>query len=129
MAGGVGFGREKEGGNEGKRKKIAASQPVNLVRTLVVCAPKMFSVTPPPKAAPRPSLFGRCIRMTRVINTATSMSIARKTLMRTFIGSGQYRQIAPFVNALHAAPSSEPRMSRRELDGFKPSSFRNGILA
>ena len=52
-------------------KKIPVSQPVNLTRTLVVCAPKIFSVTPPPKAAPRPSLFGRCIRMTSSIRRAT----------------------------------------------------------
>ena len=54
-----------------RRKKIAASQPVTLVSTLVVCAPKMFSVTPPPKAAPRPSLFGRCIRMTSIMSNAS----------------------------------------------------------
>src|SRR5436190_7862477 len=52
-------------------KKIPVSQPVNLTRTLVVCAPKIFSVTPPPKAAPSPSLFGRCIRMTSSIRSAT----------------------------------------------------------
>ncbi len=44
-----------------RAKKIPASQEVNLTSTLVVCAPKIFSVTPPPKAAPSPSLFGRCI--------------------------------------------------------------------
>ena len=96
-----------------RTKKIPASQPVNFVSTLVVCAPKIFSVTPPPKAAPRPSLFGRCIRMTSAINTATSMSMARRTLIRMFIASGQYRQVAPLVNALHAALSSEPRSVAR----------------
>lgn len=50
---------------------MAASQPVTLVKTLVVWAPKIFSVTPPPKAAPSPSLFGRCMRMTSIISTAT----------------------------------------------------------
>ena len=54
-----------------RRKNIAASQPVIFVSTFVVCAPKMFSVTPPPKAAPRPSLFGRCIRITRIMSKAT----------------------------------------------------------
>jgi hypothetical protein len=53
------------------RKKIAASQPVTFVSTLVVWAPKIFSVTPPPKAAPKPSLFGRCIRMMSIMSTAT----------------------------------------------------------
>ena len=33
--------------------------------------------------------------------------------MRIFIGSGQYRQIAPLVNVRHATLSSEPRMPRR----------------
>jgi hypothetical protein len=53
-----------------RRKNRAASQLVIFVSTLVVCAPKMFSVTPPPNAAPRPSLFGRCIKITRTINNA-----------------------------------------------------------
>jgi hypothetical protein len=52
-------------------KKIPVSQEVNLTSTLVVWAPKIFSVTPPPKAAPSPSLFGRCIRITRTISSAT----------------------------------------------------------
>lgn len=52
-------------------KKMPASQAVNFTSTLVVCAPKIFSVTPPPKAAPKPSLFGRCIRITKTMSTAT----------------------------------------------------------
>jgi len=52
------------------RKKIPVSQPVNLTRTLVVWAPKIFSVTPPPNAAPSPSLLGRCIKMTSTIKSA-----------------------------------------------------------
>src|SRR5207244_12210465 len=54
-----------------RAKKIPANQPVNLTSTLVVCAPKIFSFTPPPKAAPSPSLFGRCIKMTSNIRSAT----------------------------------------------------------
>src|SRR5579864_5511993 len=54
------------------RKKIPVNQPVNFTRTLVVCAPKIFSVTPAPNAAPSPSLFGRCIKMTSSIKSATS---------------------------------------------------------
>ena len=73
-------------------KKIPASQAVNLTSTFVVCAPKMFSVTPPPKAAPKPSLFGRCIRITKVMSTATSTYIARRKLIRIVIGSGEYEQ-------------------------------------
>src|SRR5262249_45390868 len=57
---------------KGSRKKIPASQAVNFTRTFVVCAPKIFSVTPAPNAAPRPSLFGRCIKMTSSIRSATS---------------------------------------------------------
>src|SRR5262249_13457247 len=45
-------------------KKMPASHVVNFTSTLVVCAPKIFSVTAPPNAAPKPSLFGRCIRIT-----------------------------------------------------------------
>src|SRR5205814_6715788 len=50
-------------------KKMPVSQPVNFTSTFVVCAPKIFSVTPPPNAAPRPSLFGRCIKMTSNIRS------------------------------------------------------------
>jgi hypothetical protein len=55
-----------------RRKKIPASHAVNFTSTLVVCAPKIFSVTPAPNAAPRPSLLGRCIKMTSSIKSATS---------------------------------------------------------
>ena len=67
---------------------MPASHAVNLTSTLVVCAPKMFSVTAPPKAAPRPSLFGRCIRITSTISNATSTKIPKSKLMRRFIGTG-----------------------------------------
>ena len=69
-------------------KKMLASQVVIVVNTLVVCAPKMFSVTPPPNAAPSPSLFGRCIRMTSIMSTATSASTTRRRLIKTGIGTG-----------------------------------------
>jgi hypothetical protein len=42
-----------------------------LVRTVVVCAPKIFSVIPEPNAAPKPSLRGRCMRTTKVSSTQT----------------------------------------------------------
>jgi len=51
---------------------MPASHAVNFTNTFVVCAPKMFSVTAPPKAAPKPSLFGRCIRITSTMSNATS---------------------------------------------------------
>jgi hypothetical protein len=44
---------------------------VALVRTVVVCAPKIFSVIPEPKAAPSPSLRGRCMRTTKVSSMQT----------------------------------------------------------
>ena len=69
-------------------KKMLASQVVIVVNTLVVCAPKMFYVTPPPKAAPSPSLFGRCIRMTSIMSTATSASRTSSKLIKMGIGTG-----------------------------------------
>ena len=65
---------------------MPASQVVNFTSTLVVCAPKMFSVTPPPNAAPKPSLFGRCIRMTNTISAATSTKMPRQKLIKRVIG-------------------------------------------
>jgi len=61
---------------------MPASHAVNFTSTLVVCAPKMFSVTAPPNAAPKPSLFGRCIRITSTISSATSTKLARQRLIR-----------------------------------------------
>ena len=50
-------------------------------RALVVPAPKMFSVMPPPNAAPSPSLFGRCISTSKMMSSDTSTLIARRILM------------------------------------------------
>ena len=68
-------------------KKIPASHVVNFTRTLVVCAPNIFSVTPPPNAAPRPSLFGRCIRITSTMSTETSAKSTSNRLIKRFIGT------------------------------------------
>jgi len=68
-------------------KKIPASQVVNFTSTLVVCAPKILSVTAPPNAAPSPSLFGRCIRITRTMSNDTSTKSARDRLISKFIGT------------------------------------------
>ena len=69
-------------------KKIPASQAVNFTSTFVVCAPKIFSVTAPPNAAPSPSLFGRCIKITSTMSNATSIQTARSRLIRIDIGTG-----------------------------------------
>jgi hypothetical protein len=69
-------------------KKMPANQVVNFTRTFVVCAPKMFSVTPPPNAAPKPSLFGRCIKITSTMSRATRTKNTDNRLIRRFIGAG-----------------------------------------
>ena len=69
-------------------KKSAASQPVTFVSTFVVCAPKIFSVTPPPNAAPKPSLFGRCIKITSIISNATKAKTPLKIVIKRSIGTG-----------------------------------------
>jgi hypothetical protein len=51
---------------------------VALVSTVVVCAPKIFSVIPEPKAAPNPSLRGRCIKITKVSSTQTITRMVSK---------------------------------------------------
>src|SRR5207248_4436842 len=73
-------------------KKMPVSQAVNFTSTFVVCAPKIFSVTPPPKAAPKPSLFGRCIKMTSTIKSATRTYIASRKFIRICIGDVEYGQ-------------------------------------
>ena len=69
-------------------KKMLASHVVNFTRTLVVCAPKMFSVTAPPNAAPSPSLLGRCIRITNTMSRDIRTKNTRNRLIRRFIGAG-----------------------------------------
>ena len=71
-----------------RRKNMAASHPVIFVSTFVVCAPKMFSVTPPPNAAPRPSLFGRCIKITRTMSNAMKTYNPSRILIKMVIGTG-----------------------------------------
>jgi hypothetical protein len=66
-----------------RTKKRPPSQRVKFARTFVVCAPKRFSVIPPPNAAPSPSFFGRCISTTRTISSDTIMWIASRILIRT----------------------------------------------
>ena len=52
-------------------KKAMPIQVVNRANTLVVCDPKTLSVIPPPNADPNPSLRGRCMRTTKIINAQT----------------------------------------------------------
>ena len=65
-----------------------------LVRTVVVCAPKIFSVIPEPKAAPNPSLRGRCIRITKVSSTQTITRMVSKIGIKidSHIRAGNMRQ-------------------------------------
>ena len=53
-----------------------------MVSTEVVCAPKILSVMPDPNAAPRPSLFGRCIRTTSIKSRQTITRIVRRIGIR-----------------------------------------------
>jgi hypothetical protein len=88
-------------------KKMPASQVVNFTRTFVVCAPKMFSVTAPPNAAPKPSLFGRCIRITSTISRATRTKNTDARLIRRFIGAGNISKETREANAQRSTPNSE----------------------
>ena len=88
-------------------KNIAASHVVNFTNTLVVCAPKIFSVTPAPNAAPKPSLFGRCIRMTRTISTATSAKSTRQRLIKRFIGRRNISKETRQANAQRSTANLE----------------------
>src|SRR5436305_1003577 len=83
-------------------KKIPATQPVNFTKTLVVCAPNRFSVTAPPKAAPSPSLFGRCIKMTNIIRSATRTHRPNKTVIKIDIGTGNMAEDERYANAQHS---------------------------
>ena len=91
-------------------KKMLASQVVAVVRTFVVCAPKIFSVTPPPKAAPRPSLFGRCIRMTNIMRSANERLENEQGIDQDVHRDGQYVETGRFVK--RRRPASEPATLR-----------------
>jgi hypothetical protein len=66
-------------------KKMIAIHVVKRERTAVVCDPKTLSVRPPPKADPRPSLRGRCIRTTTIMRRHTRRCTAIKIGMRILI--------------------------------------------
>ena len=80
-------------------KKIPANQAVIFTSTLVVCAPKMFSVTAAPNAAPKPSLFGRCIRINSTMSSATNTKSDRHKLIRIDIGTGNIAKEEAEANA------------------------------
>ena len=63
-------------------KKPMPKLRVKVWRTLVVWAPKRFSVIPPPNAAPRPSFFGRCMRTNRMSSRQIRTSKTSRILMR-----------------------------------------------
>ena len=65
--------------------RAAASQPVPFCRTFVVWAPHIWLATPSPKAAPRPSCRGRCMRMMRTRSRQTSTSTMVSNVMRMSI--------------------------------------------
>jgi len=66
-----------------RTKKMPPSTRVKLARTFEVCAPKRFSVIPPPKAAPRPSLFGLCMRTMKMMSSDTTTWIVSRMLIKT----------------------------------------------
>ena len=88
-------------------KKIPAIHVVNFTSTLVVCAPKIFSVTPPPNAAPRPSLFGRCMRITSAMINDTSTNSARQRLINKFIGTRNIAEAFPEANVERSTSNVE----------------------
>src|SRR5215470_15779433 len=88
-------------------KKMPASHVVNFTSTLVVCAPKMFSVTPPPNAAPSPSLLGRCIRITSTMNAHTSTKSPRQRLIRIDIETRNISKAGLEANAEYSASNAE----------------------
>src|SRR2546421_7758278 len=90
-----------------RAKKMPASQVVNFTSTFVVCAPKIFSVTPPPNAAPKPSLFGRCIKITSIMSSATRTKNTDSRLIRRFIGARNMSETAAEANAQRPTSNSE----------------------
>ena len=70
-------------------KKIIARVTVAFCSTFEVCAPNIWSVTPPPNAAPKPSCLGFCIKTMRTINKQTIAKIAvRLHIKKLIMGRG-----------------------------------------
>jgi len=88
---------------------MPASQVVNFTSTFVVCAPKMFSVTAPPNAAPKPSLFGRCIKITSTMSSATRTKNTDSRLIRRFIGARNISETEAEANAQCSMPNVQFR--------------------
>jgi len=102
---------------------MPASQVVNFTSTFVVCAPKMFSVTAPPNAAPKPSLFGRCIKITSTMSRATRTKDTDNRLIRRFIGAGNIAKAEREANAEHRTSNIEFRVVGRWALDVRRSMF------
>ena len=59
--------------------------------TLVVCAPNMRSVIDDPKAAPRPSCRGLCMRTTKIIRKHTATNRTVRSVITMFMGRAPCR--------------------------------------
>ncbi len=86
--------------------------------TFVVCAPKMFSVTPPPNAAPKPSLFGRCIKITSTMIRATRTKNTDIKLIRRFIGARNISETEAEANAQRPTSNAQRRTSNSETSAL-----------
>ena len=97
---------------------MPASQVVNFTSTFVVCAPKMFSVTPPPNAAPKPSLFGRCIKITSTMSSATKTKNTDSRLIRRFIGARNISETEVEANAQRPTSTSNVQFRNFSVGRF-----------
>src|SRR6266850_1431697 len=109
-------------------KKIPANQVVNFTRTFVVCAPKMFSVTPPPNAAPKPSLFGRCIKITSTMIRATRTKSTNDRLIRRFIGAGNIAKETREANTQRSTPNIEHPIQKASALGVGGSTLGVSLI-
>jgi len=109
-------------------KKMPANQVVNFTRTFVVCAPKMFSVTPPPNAAPRPSLFGRCIKITSTMSRATRTKNTSDRLIRRFIGAGNIAKETREANTQRSRPNIEHPIQKASALGVGGSALGVSLI-
>ena len=107
---------------------MPANQVVNFTRTFVVCAPKMFSVTPPPNAAPRPSLFGRCIKITSTMSRATRTKNTNDRLIRRFIGAGNIAKETREANTQRSRPNIEHPIQKASALGVGGSALGVSLI-
>src|SRR5262245_9029663 len=103
-------------------KNVIAALMVAPLSTLVVSAPKVDSIAPPPMAAPMPpSFLARCMRTTKTMNTDVAIRTKERMPISRLIKGAETRSSDPSCQPkfwfLQAPPSEgDPELFEHPLE-------------